>query len=278
MHFKLKPPTYILACLTASLGGLLNGLDTGSIGALVEMPQFHSTIGHLPPTLLGFTVSLIMLTGALPSIFAGQLADRFGRLKVIIAGVLLFVLGVVLQGAAGKLGMFLAGRGIAGFGEGIFLSNVAVYICEIAPVRMRGTLAGLPQFMSTAGVCLGYFVCYGSVHIGSSLAWRTPYIIQASLGVLTALLCYQLPDSPRWLVHQGRRTEALAALQRLDFSMVEAEKDILSVQNEQNLSLGPWQSSMLLFRRGYRARTILALFVLGMVQLSGIDGVLYVSL
>jgi MFS family permease len=269
-------PNYIFACLAASIGGFLNGFDTGAIGAIVSMTQFSSTMGPLPPTLLGFTVSLIMLTGAIPAVFAGQLAERFGRLKVIILGVLLFVIGAVLQGAAGELKMFLVGRAMGGFGEGVYLSNVAVYICEIAPARYRGTLAGLPQFMATAGVCFGYFLCYGTVHLEGTLAWRVPYILQATLGLAMIGACTRLPDSPRWLVHRGRRTDAVDALRRLDFGMAEAEKDILSARNEQGMSLSAWQGFLLLFKRGYRARTVLALFVLGMVQLSGIDGVLYV--
>jgi MFS family permease len=272
----LSIPNYIFACLAASTGGFLNGFDTGSIGAIVSMTQFEESIGKLSPTLLGFTVSLIMLTGAFPAVFAGHLAERFGRLKVIILGVLFFVVGAVLQSAAGELNMFLVGRALGGFGEGVYLSNVSVYICEIAPVKLRGTLAGLPQFMATSGVCFGYFLCYGTVHLSSSIAWRVPYIMQAILGLIMVGICTRLPDSPRWLVHHGRRIEALEALQRLDFGMAEAEKDILSTQNEQNMSLSAWQGFLLLFKRGYRARTVLALFVLGMVQLSGIDGVLYV--
>ena len=267
-------PNYVLAAVVVSVGGFLNGLDTGSIGAITAMSQFTKSIGKLSPGLLGFTVSLIMLTGAVPSVFAGQLAEKFGRLQVIMLGSSFFVVGAVLQGAAGGLPLFLAGRALGGFGEGIYLSNVSVYVCEIAPVKRRGMLAGLPPFMATAGVCCGYFLCYGTVHLGSSMAWRLPYIVQAALGVCLTLSCFTLPDSPRWLIQHGRRAEALQALQKLNFSMVEAEKDILSA-SEQWPTLSSLQSFLLLFRRGYRARTVLALFILGMVQLSGIDGVLY---
>jgi len=259
-----------------SLGGLANGLDTGSIGAIASMSQFTKTVGHLSPFLLGFTVSLIMLTGGIPSVFAGHLADRFGRLSIIMAGAILFVVGAALQGAAQGLTLFLVGRALGGFGEGVYLSNMNVYICEIAPVKRRGMLAGLPQFMSTAGVCIGYFICYGTVHINSSMAWRFSYIFQACVGLALAFGCFVLPESPRWLILHGKRVDALDALRRLDFSMVEAEKDILR-NAEQRPSSSGWQGFLLLFRKGYRARTTLALFVLGMVQLSGIDGVLYVS-
>jgi MFS family permease len=274
---KIEIPNYVLAAVTMSLGGLVNGLDTGSIGAIATMPQFEKSIGRLAPFLLGFTVSLIMLTATIPSVFAGYLADKFGRLHVIAAGALFFVLGTILQGAANGLTTFLVGRALGGFGEGVFLSNVSVYICEIAPMKRRGMLAGLPQFMATAGICIGYFICYGTVHIDSSMAWRLPYIIQAAIGVILAISCISLPESPRWLMLHGKRTDAVKALDRLEIPMAEAEKDILGA-GQQGPSLSAWQGFLLLFRKGYRARTILALFLLGMVQLSGIDGVLYVSL
>lgn len=269
-------PKYLLASVLISNGGLLNGLDTGSIGAITNMAQFAESIGELSPFLLGFTVSLIMLTGSVPSIMAGHLADKFGRLKTILLGAILFGIGVILQGAAGTLAQFLVGRAVAGLGEGVYLTNVSVYITEIAPAKSRGMLAGMPQFMATAGVCVGYFICYGTVHIQSSMAWRLPYVIQGGLALAFGASCLILPESPRWLMLHGKRDEAIHALQQLNVSMTEAETGFLTA-TEQRPSMSPWQSFKLLFTRGYRARTILALFVLGMVQLSGIDGVIYVS-
>ncbi|KAI0596829.1 general substrate transporter [Biscogniauxia sp. FL1348] len=272
------PPRYVIASVAVSLGGLLNGYDTGSIGAITHMPQFAASIGPLSSTVLGITVSMIMLTGTFPAVFAGHLADRLGRLRVVAPGALLFGLGALLQGTARGLAQFLAGRAVAGFGQGVFLSNVSVYICEVAPVRSRGALAALPQFMAAAGVCAGYFTCYATVRAGptDSIAWRAPYLVQCLVAAVLAWSCLLLPDSPRWLVLQGRRADARAALERLQFDMVEAERDILtSAQQQQSMSLSPWQGFVMLFRRGYRARTVLALFILGMVQLSGIDAVTY---
>lgn len=275
-----SPPGYVLASLAVSLGGLMNGYDTGSIGALISMPQFEVTIGALSPTLVGFTVSLIMLAGTVPSVFAGWLADHHGRLKTVLLGSMLFCVGALLQGTAYGLPQFLLGRTVAGLGEGVYLSNMAVYISEISPTKHRGVLSGLPQFMATAGICIGYFTCYGSVYLhGSSMAWRLPFIIMVAMSLILIGCCTRLPESPRWSMSRGDQPAALDALRRLDFSMVEAESSFMSggAVLEQRVSLTPWQSFAILFRRGYRARTILALFVLGMVQLSGIDGVLYVS-
>ncbi|KAK7994159.1 ankyrin protein [Apiospora arundinis] len=251
-------PNYMVASVGVSLGGLAMGCDTGAIGAIMAMPAFTASMGHLSATLVGFTVSLIMLTGAIPSVFAGYLADKYGRLKVVMLGAVLFGLGAAVQGTAFALPQFLVGRAFAGLGAGAFLSNISVYICEVAPARHRGILAGLPQFLNTAGICLGYFICYGT-------------------GALTLALvacCLALPDSPRWYLLHGRRDEALLALEKLQVSVVGEDRDFL-ISTSQQSSLSLWQGLALLFRRGYRTRTMLALFILGMVQLSGIDGVLY---
>jgi MFS family permease len=90
------------------------------------MPYFETTIGSLTPVMHGFTVSLIMMAGALPSILAGQLADRFGQLYVVMAGAIVFTIGTALEAASLNLAMLLLGRAIAGAGQGLWLSNVSV--------------------------------------------------------------------------------------------------------------------------------------------------------
>ncbi|KAF1983983.1 MFS general substrate transporter [Aulographum hederae CBS 113979] len=203
-------PNYIPTTLLISLGGFLNGYDTGSIGSITEMPLFATSISPLSPLLRGFAVSLIMLTGAVPSFLAGGVAERLGRLQVVFGGAVLFVVWEQFYGLLGH--------------------------------------------------------------------WkRLPFIIQASVAIVLAASCLLLPQSPRWLIHHGRREQAIKELARLDFSLIEAERDILRpvAEAQEAPALGAWQSLRLCFRRGYRARTSLALWTLGMVQLCGIDGVLY---
>ncbi|KAI1187505.1 general substrate transporter [Nemania serpens] len=271
---KLLPPKYVLASVAVSLGGLLNGFDTGSIGAITSMPQFSESLGKFSASLLGFTVSIILLTGTIPSVFAGQLADRYGRLMIIIPGAMLFGVGALIQATSFSPAQLIVGRSISGLGEGTFLSIMSTYICEIAPVRHRGTLAGLPQFFSITGIALGYFTCYGSIYIKSSFSWRIPFIIQIVISAILTVCCFVLPESPRWLQIQGRREEALRAIKQLDLNIIEAERIIITTAS-QNTSLTLWQSFLILFRKAYRPRTVLALFILGMVQLSGIDAILY---
>lgn len=96
-------PNYVSAATALSFAGLLNGYDTGCIGAITHMKQFAVTMGSLSATVLGITVSMIMLTGIIPSLLAGHLADKHGRLRIILPGAVLFGFGGVLQGTSFSL-------------------------------------------------------------------------------------------------------------------------------------------------------------------------------
>lgn len=127
---KFQIPRYVLASLLISIGGFLNGYDTGSIGAVSEMKQFTETFGELSPFMRGFAVSLLMLMGTFPAFFAGQIADKWGRLHVVSLGAGVFTIGAGLQAGAGHgmLPMFLVGRALCGLGEGTYLGNTIVYV------------------------------------------------------------------------------------------------------------------------------------------------------
>lgn len=128
----------------------------------------------------------------------------------------------------------------------------------------------------------------------TSLAWRTPYIVLASLSALFSVVSViWLVPSPRWLTLRGRHAEATAAWDFLEVSNAEREKVEVEVRVEPVLpdSQGSPQaieplvavdatkthSFFDVFKRDVRTRTALAAFLMGMQQLSGIDGVLYVS-
>ncbi|RYP67563.1 hypothetical protein DL771_007175 [Monosporascus sp. 5C6A] len=214
----------------------------------------------------------MMLTGTLPSVFAGHLADRHGRLKIILPGAILFAMGAALQGTAHNLTQFIVGRALGGFGQGMFLANIAVYITEIAPPRNAGGWLRYPSsWLRPVSVSATFLVTEPSVT--SSFAWRLPYVVQDIIAITLALSRPLLPESLRWLALRGRSEEAGLALRMLDFNMDEA-RGFLSVAQQQP-SLSGWQNFALLFRRNYRPRIFLALFLLGMVQLGGIDAITY---
>jgi hypothetical protein len=152
------------------------------------------------------------------------------------------------------------------------------YITEISPPRSRGTLASIPQLLTTIGVCSGYFTCYGSVSIASSASWRIPFALQALLAFLFTLSTLLfLVESPRWLAACGRHGEAMKIWEELGIDAAEREKI-----EEREAGELPEQVKVAdlfaVFGKENWRRTALGVFLMGMQQASGIDGVLYVSL
>lgn len=150
----------------------------------------------------------------------------------------------------------------------------------------------------------GYFACYGSVHISSTLSWRLPFGIQSFLSISFSILTLSfLEESPRWLSAKGRKEEALRAWERLDVLVEEREKDSkddetivriggvretgvrgdrvdIDLEKAEAVVSGPVvkvkvDAFLRVFQKGARKRTALGCFLGSMQQFGGIDGVLF---
>ncbi|KAL2800467.1 putative transporter [Aspergillus keveii] len=281
------PPRYLTSALIVSIGGLLNGLDTGVIGPLTVMPTFFNTIGPIS-SIHGFIVSTVLLSATFASLFSGTISDKLGRTRLLAVGSLVFALGATLEASARRLPVFIVGRLVVGTGEGLFLSTLVVYICEISPSKYRDPLASLVQVFITVGLVTDYFMCYGTVRPHSDFFWRFSLALQAGVAALLAILArFWLPESPRWLGHQGRHAAADAAWVVLGIG--EADRDNGGEETD-TLDSGDrmtiWDRALFDHGRGIaqlrrvldpgsRRQALLAVFLMSMQQLSGIDGVLY---
>ncbi|KAI1333847.1 sugar transport protein [Xylariaceae sp. FL0016] len=278
-------PLWLSASVISACNAVVFGLDTGTIGSVTTMQSFQDTFGILSATVHGLVVSSILLPGAVTALLTGLLADRFGRTLIIAIGSTTFAVGAALETGAAHLAMFIVGRLLKGVGEGLFLSTVYVYVCEVSPARVRGVMASVVQFAITLGLVAGFFACYGTSRLAGSAAWRLPIAVQAAVASLNAAACALLPQSPRWLQAKGRHGEAARIIEMLGLD--EADKaDLVSSQGEATLDHSPNLSFVESlcetardFREAFsvsvRTRTIFGCFLLGMQQFSGIDGVLY---
>ncbi|KAI5800441.1 general substrate transporter [Pyronema domesticum] len=283
--FRLaKPPVYVLCAIFTSIGGFAFGFDTGSIGPITLMPAFHSTFGTLSPTLHGLLVSCILIPGAIFSLFAGPIADRVSRTYAISLGGFMFAIGALICCLSSSLPQLYVGRLISGAGEGIFLSCINVYSIEIAPKRIRGTVACILQLLISMGLMSGYFVCYGSLKLSGDMSWRVPFICQVFVCSFLGAGAPFIPHSPRWLLMKGRRRDAEAALISLGIGSEEREELLAvaceAVEEAASAKTGPaWKNALAHYKEAFapevRGRTILALYMQATQQLSGIDGVLY---
>lgn len=291
-------PTYVWCTIFTALGGFCFGYDTGSIGPITVMSQFQHHFFQeqkIDPTIQGLIVSCILLTASVSSILSGPLSNRLSRTRTICLGGVVFAAGSAIVCSAGSLPQLFVGRCIAGIGEGLFLSAITVYTIEIAPASSRGRLGTVVQLFITIGIasgtCLpysiksfavtdvvaGYFITYGTARIPSSLSWRFPFGMQATISMILAAGCPFLPHSPRWLHHVGRHDEARIAWERLGVSAADVEKTEQAAQREEAPRESFWNETKQMWKKGVRGRTALGVFLSGMQQASGVDGVVYVS-
>ncbi|MCJ1351909.1 MAG: hypothetical protein MMC33_001893 [Icmadophila ericetorum] len=284
----LHPPNYFKASIIVSIGGLLNGLDTGVIGPVTTMPTFKAYFGNLSSDMHGLVVSSVLISATIASLCAGPISDNLGRTRLIALGSVVFAFGAALEAGAVNLAMLISGRLVVGTGEGLFLSTLVVYICEISPPSKRGPLASMVQVSITLGLCIGYFMCYGTVKIASSMSWRFPLAIQAGIALLLAMITtFYLPQSPRWLAYKKRNAEAVTVWDTLGVSDAEREKMLLTTTwsgprtdiESPGIIVVSWRRIVKNISRTMapdaRKQMLLGVFLMSMQQLSGIDGVLY---
>ncbi|KAG2005194.1 hypothetical protein GB937_008890 [Aspergillus fischeri] len=285
------PAKYTVSSVLCSFGGFLLGMDTSIIGPVTVMESFINQFGQHSSAVHGILVSCILLCAAFGSLFAGRLADRLGRPKAMAFGAAVFTVGTVLEAAASELSMFAVGRVIEGIGYGLYFSTQTVYICEIAPPKARGPLTSGPQFMTCVALVAGYFISYGTVNIPGSLSWRLPFIVTAVMALFYLLInLFLLPESPRWLIRRRNFRAAEKVWDALEVRHEDREVDDRAAIADAN-SVIPGSSSQSnppatgegkphvsfrsLWTREVRKQTFLAVFLMGFLQLCGIDAVLY---
>eukprot|EP00438_Fugacium_kawagutii_P024269 Skav206663 [mRNA] locus=scaffold56:77510:78187:+ [translate_table: standard] len=219
----MAPPCLLLcAALLSSLGAFLFGLSIGYIAPILECWSFKRDVVHLTDesqmissVTVGFIVSSFSL-GCIAASFpvvSTYFLDSWGRRDSIMLGTVVFLLGCGLQVVAQSIVLMCFGRLVSGCAIGLLSTVVALYQSEVAPAQMRGNLTSLYQFMITLGILAAAAadVVLVELHHG----WRYAIGLQVlpALVLLSCMPC--LPRSPRWLVQQGRKDEALFALIRL---------------------------------------------------------------
>jgi len=200
--------------VAAAVGNLLQGWDNATIaGAVLYIKKEFNLESE--PTIEGLIVATSLIGATLVTTCSGGIADWLGRRPMLIMSSVLYVLSGLVMLWAPNVYILLLGRLLDGFGIGLAVTLVPVYISETAPPEIRGSLNTLPQFTGSGGMFLSYCMVFG-MSLMESPNWRL------MLGVLSIpsivyffLTVFFLPESPRWLVSKGRMQEAKQVLQRL---------------------------------------------------------------
>ncbi|PAN22231.1 hypothetical protein PAHAL_4G004800 [Panicum hallii] len=204
----------VLVAIAAAIGNLLQGWDNATIaGAVLYIKrEFHL---ETQPALEGLVVATSLIGATIITTFSGPVSDAVGRRPMLIASSLLYFAGGLIMLWSPNVLVLLLARLVDGFGVGLAVTLVPVYISETAPPEIRGLLNTLPQFTGSFGMFFSYCMIF-YMTLGPQPRWRF------MLGVLSipslaylALTVLYLPESPRWLVSKGRMKEARAILQML---------------------------------------------------------------
>ena len=257
------------ASIIAALGGLLFGFDTAVISGTTDQLR---DVFDLSSGLLGLTVASALIGTVLGALFAGKPSDVIGRRKSLMWIALLYFVSALGSAVAWDWYSFLVFRLIGGLAVGGASVVSPLYIAEISPARMRGRLVAITQFNIVLGILVAYLSNYfvAQLELGAT-EWRTMFGIEAVPAAVFYLLMFATPRSPRWLVAQGRRDEAVAVLQSLGAPSVEAEVQ----QIEESLALEHHSIQEPLFQAIYRQPIMLAIAIATFNQLSGINALMY---
>lgn len=224
--------------LSAGLGGLLFGYDTGVIsGALLYIREDFEEVDK--KTWVQETIVSMAVAGAIfGAAIGGWMNDKFGRKLSIMVADVLFLIGAIVMAVAPAPWVIIIGRILVGLGVGMASMTAPLYISEASPHRIRGALVSTNGFLITGGQFLSYLVNLAFTHVKGN--WRWMLGVAGIPALVQLVLMMSLPESPRWLYVNGKEEEARSILEKIyPAREVEEEMDALrtSVQEEEGNSL-----------------------------------------
>ncbi|MEO1448073.1 MAG: sugar porter family MFS transporter [Bacteroidota bacterium] len=257
--------------VTVAIGGFLFGFDTAVISGAEQAIQ---ELWGLSDAVHGFAVATALYGTVFGAMFGGRIADRQGRKKTLIGVALLYLVSALGSGLAPELYSFMFFRFIGGLGVGASSVVAPMYISEIAPPDRRGRLAAMFQLNLVTGILLAYFSNYLLQDAGEN-GWRWMLGIESVPALAFAILLFQVPRSPRWLLLQGDNgmmEEAREVLGLINPDTVETELQTIQADiasKPQKVSLGQF------FSRTFRFPIMLAFLVAFFNQVTGINAIIY---
>jgi sugar porter (SP) family MFS transporter len=257
--------------ITSSLAGFLFGFDTVVISGAEQTIQ---SVWSLTAGMHGIAMGAALYGTVVGSLIGGWPTDRWGRKPTLTWIGVLYLLSALGCAFANGVYPFILARIIGGIGIGISTVVAPLYISEIAPPAHRGRLAAMFQFNIVFGIVVAFASNAALSGIGEN-AWRWMLGVAAFPSVLYTLMCFGLPESPRWLLtRKNDRAGGLRVLRLIepDATPEDIDKDaeeILAQAAQQTKTVSGFWSMRL------RVPILLAFFVAFFNQLSGINAILY---
>ncbi|QLQ81935.1 hypothetical protein HG537_0G01890 [Torulaspora globosa] len=273
-------PLLYFTSIFVSLGVFLFGYDQGVMSGCLTGPYFKEHFNNPSRAAIGNMVAILEIGALISSLLVGRLGEKWGRRRTIMYGSLVFVIGGLLQGFAGKMIHLIVGRTISGLGVGLLSTIVPIYQSEISPPHNRGKLACIEFTGNIVGYAASVWIDYGCSFIEGNASWRVPLLLQSVIGF--ALFCgtFVIVETPRWLLNHDHDVEGLIVIADLhsdgDVQDQKAKDEYQAIKETVLISRmeGEGKSHLQVFKR-YRRRMLIAMSSQMFAQLNGINVISY---
>ncbi|KAF8409938.1 hypothetical protein HHK36_002457 [Tetracentron sinense] len=288
-----RPPRnkFAFACaILASMTSILLGYDIGVMSGAAIFIKDDLKISDKQVEVLMGILNIYSLIG---SAAAGRTSDWIGRRYTIVFAAVIFFVGAIMMGLAPNYAFLMVARFVAGVGVGYALMIAPVYTAEVSPASSRGFLTSFPEVFINAGILLGYVSNYAFSKLPQHLGWRFMLGVGAIPSVFLAFVVLTMPESPRWLVMQGRLGDAKRVLDKTSDSKEESMLRLAEIKHaagipenctddvvvvpKRNHGEEVWKELLLRPTPAVRRALIAAVGIHFFQQASGIDAVVLYS-
>jgi MFS family permease len=267
---KMNKSYTVLISLIVALGGFLLGFDSAVISGAVKGIGIYF---EMTEWMLGFSVGCVVFGAMAGNLMAGPLSDRFGRKNVLIVVAALFTISASWSALATGYTEFIIARIIGGVGIGGAILIAPIYIAEIAPPKLRGSLVSFNQLNIVIGISVAYFSNYFLVNMEGE-SWRWMLGVEAIPALIYFLALWTVPRSPRWLIlklnkveHAKKIMTKIGGEDYAEITIAEIQRGIDKKEEKAKLSD--------IFKSKYATIMIIALGIAFFQQITGINAVFY---
>jgi len=239
---------------------LLDGLEVTVVGSLAPTLQRPDTLG-LSASEIGWAASAYIGGAVLGAIFFGRLVDHFGRKRMFLVTLVVYLIATMLTAFTWDIASFAFCRFLTGFGIGGEYAAINSAIDELIPARVRGRVALTINGTFWVGAAMGAglsIVLLDPALIGPQWGWRIAFLLGGVLAFAILLVRRHLPESPRWLLMHGRAAEAEDIARRIEHE-VGVTDPIDSRLAIRPLRSVPWGDVIRVLAVRHRRRAVLGL-------------------
>ncbi|UOH82484.1 hypothetical protein LQV05_005186 [Cryptococcus neoformans] len=256
----------LIAAFSTCMGGLLFGFDQGILSIVLTMSQF---LGQFPDVDANASSSAAFNKGIMTALL------ELGAFIETALGSVWFVIGAILQTTSYSFAQLVVGRFVGGLGVGLLSAVAPMYISEISPPNIRGSLLAMEAATIVAGIVIMFYITYGSRYIPGDWSFRLPFLVQIAPCIALTIGLWKLPYSPRWLAQAEWITIRAEAIQNREV-IVKAHPSLQGqdFMSELKLEIASWVD---MFKPKLIRRTIIGPVLMLFQQFSGINALIYYS-